>query len=81
MLNSAILGLSNLCLLLYGGCWRFVRCRRLVYRCEAHIISDNDKQVALKYGDKEFKLELITDPKVHMGRETVYKILNGEIQI
>ena len=52
-----------------------------IYKKGVHIVCDNDKEVALKQDETEFNLEQISDPKVHLGREIVYKILNGEIKI
>jgi hypothetical protein len=52
-----------------------------MYKKGTLTVGDNDKQAILKQGETEFKLEPITDPKVHLGREIVYKILNGEIKI
>jgi hypothetical protein len=52
-----------------------------IYKKGTLTVSDNDKQAVVKLGSKEFKLKQITDPNVHLGREVVYKILNGEIKI
>lgn len=52
-----------------------------IYKKGTHIVVDNDKQAIVNPGDKEFVLQGILDPKVHIGRETVYKILDGEIKL
>jgi hypothetical protein len=52
-----------------------------IYKKGTHIVADNDKQAIVKHRDKDFLLEPITDPKVHIGRDIVYKILSGEIKL
>jgi len=52
-----------------------------IYKKGTLIIGDNDKQAILKPGETQFRMEPITDPQVHIGREMVYKILNGEIKL
>jgi len=47
------------------------------YKKGDKIISDNDKQAIVRAGQVDFKLESIVDPKVHLGRDRVYKELNN----
>lgn len=46
-----------------------------IYKEGSSIMVDNEKQAALTFGQKEFNLQAITDPKVHAGKDRIYEEL------
>jgi hypothetical protein len=49
------------------------------YKENGHLYVDNDLQAILKDPYKDFQLQPITDSKLHLGHDIVYKVLRGEI--
>lgn len=52
-----------------------------IYKKGDMIFCDNDKEAILSHGQDDFALTPIIDPKVHIGRDLAYKILNKEIKV
>lgn len=52
----------------------------VLYKKGNYIVVDNVKEAILSKGEKEFILEKITDPKIHLGREKCYEILESKIK-
>lgn len=52
-----------------------------LYKKGKTILMDNDSSYILKDQNDRFDYESLTDPNLHTGRDTMLKILNGEIKL